>query len=272
MEEDSKIRKELFEEIINEAFKEQSVPKPEPLEPEEEQPKDWKDLQVKVKQIYLNLGCDAIDDKLVKGIRTNHKIDVFVNFNFGGQDYRIIIECKHWNSRVEKAQVGTLLGVISDIGAEKGIIVSKKGFQAGAHKLATYTNIALLTYDELLRDSSFFIHKFKLMNAKQKIKDIKTPFLRFFDLMIKEAEAIGEWWYPSQEGYALLGLTSILEFKIESLNERTYPTGFVFGSLRKDEKEIWKSANNEKEYVDFILENTAILEYEFETLKEKIFS
>ena len=268
--EESKIGKEKVQEIIKEAFKEQLAPKPEGLK-QELQPKDWKDLQIKVKQIYLNLGCDTNEDFVVKGMRTEHRIDVFAVFNFGGQTYRTIIECKYWNSKVKKAQVGTSIGIIDDIGAEKGIIVSKKGFQSGARKLAMCTNISLTTYDELLRDSALFINKFKLENALKRLEKMETPFLKFHDLMKEEAEKISEWWYPTNEGYTLLGIISILKHKIESIDRKSYPASFIFGSLHRG-KEVWKCAHNQSEYIDLILSNITTLELEFEALKDRIFA
>jgi hypothetical protein len=193
-------------------------------------------------------------------------------FDFGGQTYRTIIECKYWDSRVKKAQVATLMGVIADIGAEKGIIVSKKGFQMGARKLAAYTNISLVTYDELLRDSAIFVNRFKLMDAQKRIKKMKAPLKRFQNLMRDEAYKMGEFWYPSFEGGNLQGGLLMLEDKIESVDTLTYPRAFIFSTIREPEKEIWKKANNPKEYTDFILENIAILEYEFKLCRDKIFS
>jgi hypothetical protein len=268
----SKIGKERLKQIINTAFQEEPVLKTVPASPNM-QPTDWKDLQIKVKEIYESLGCDAKEDINVQGIRTKHQIDVFAVFNFGGQVYRTIIECKYWNSRVKKGQVGTLLGVIADIGAEKGVIVSKKGFQSGAREFARYTNISLVSYDELVRDSEHFINKFKLESAIKRLEKMENPFTKFYDLMTDEAEKSDAWWYPNLEGSLLLGVISILKHKIEHIETITYPAGFIFGSLylRPGVKEVKKFAKNQSEYTDLILSNITTLELEFETLKGKIF-
>jgi predicted Mrr-cat superfamily restriction endonuclease len=138
--EGSKIGKERVKEIVEDALSEPRLQEYESAG-STGRPKDWKDLQVKVKEIYSNLGCQAEENVIVGGGKTKHQIDVLATFQFGGQNYRIIIDCKHWSSRVKKSQVSSLIGVLADIGAEKGIIVSKMGFQRGAYKLAAYTNI-----------------------------------------------------------------------------------------------------------------------------------
>jgi predicted Mrr-cat superfamily restriction endonuclease len=73
------------------------------------------------------LGCRAQENVIVGGGKAKHQIDVLATFEFGGQNYRIIIECKQWNSKVKKSQVSSLIGILADIGAEKGIIASKMG-------------------------------------------------------------------------------------------------------------------------------------------------
>ena len=273
MNEESKIGEERLKQIIKQAFHEETDIKPVPA-PHGKQPTDWKDLQIKVKEIYENLGCKVKEDVKIKGARTEHQIDVFAVFDFCGQNYRTIIECKYWNSRVKKGQVSALLGIIADIGSEKGVIVSKKGFQSGARKLAMYTNISLVTYDELVRDSEQFINKFKLESAIKRLKRMESPFLKFYGLMKDEAEKIGEWWYPTAEGFSLLGIISILRDKIETIETRTYPAGFIFGSLymKDGTKEVWRSAKNQSELIELILANITTLELEYETLKGKIFS
>lgn len=270
---ESKIGKERLKEIIEEAFREPKPQEMQPLEPEDP-PKDWKDLQVKVKEIYSNLGCDAKDNITVKGARTKHKIDVFAVFEFGGQKYKTIVECKYWKSNVKKEQVATLLGILADIGAEKGIIVSKIGFQAGARRLASYTNVELVTYDELRQDSVLFVERFRISNALERIRALESPFSKFHGSMSEEAEKIGEFWFPSPEGFNLLGAVSILKSRIESIGELSFPRRFFFSSIssEKMKKEISKRVNSRKEFLDCIMENIEILEKEFEELKDKIFS
>lgn len=113
------------------------------------EPRDWKDLQVKVAELYKNAGYIVQEDILVRGGKDSHRIDVLVSFERDGIDYKIIVECKNWTSRVKKEQVMTLATIIDDIGAEKGIIISKEGFQEGAYKATEQRNIDLLTFREL---------------------------------------------------------------------------------------------------------------------------
>lgn len=267
----SKIGEEKIKEIVKEALRE---PRTQDLGSvlQEDQPRDWKDLQIKVKEIYTNLGCEVEEEVQIKGARTKHKIDVLATFEFGGQKYRTVIECKYWNTKVKKSQVSSLIGVLADIGAEKGIIVSKMGFQRGAHRLAVYTNIELLTFDELRRKSAFFIEKFKIHNAFDRIRSLRIPFAKFRWRMREETEKEGLWWHPSTEGNSFLGALEMLQSGIELIELLTFPRRYIFLFISQREEEISKTAHNRREYLDLIFENLAILEKEYEDLKDKIFS
>ncbi len=262
------IGKEKVEEIIRNALQEPSSPKTFDYE----EPMDWKDLQEKTAKIFKDLGCKTKVDEYIKGAKTRHKIDVWAIFDFGGIKYKIDIECKYWNRRVKKEQVSTLIGILADIGAEKGIIVSKKGFQKGAHRLAEYTNIDLLTFPELIEKSKTNIEYFKIHNTLNRIKTLKRPFLKFFYAMKEEAGKKDLFWYPSEKGSKLRGALSILQGKIEDIDLRKFPTAHIYSFLSKKDEEIWKPVNNREEYLNAIIDNLTIIEKEYEKYKKEIFS
>lgn len=239
-----------------------------------EEAKDWKDLQVKVAELYKSLGCITDVNVPVKGIRTKHKIDVLAIFKFGGLEYRIIIECKYWNTNVNKAQVGTLLGILADIGAEKGIIVSKKGFQPGAHRLASYTNIDLFTFCELTEKSQIDIEHFKIHYVLDRIQKLSTPFNKFAWKMTEEAERKELVWTPSESGNSFRGVLYMLRTHVENIDVKTFPRRYIYSYIiyKIDKKIVSKVVKNRREYLDCILDNLEILEQEYKKYKKEIFS
>ena len=66
-----------------------------------------------------------------------------------GIEFLWIVECKYWNRSVDKSVVTTLMTIVQDVGADRGIILSKRGFQAGATAQARNTNITLTSLEEL---------------------------------------------------------------------------------------------------------------------------
>jgi len=111
----------------------------------------WKELQKEVAELFRSVGCSADEDHKVTGVRGEHKVDVYVNFKALSVECSWIVECKHWNSNVTKEKVLTLQSIVQDVGADKGVLVAKKGFQSGAIRSAQKSNIVLTNLEDLRR-------------------------------------------------------------------------------------------------------------------------
>ena len=106
--------------------------------------KDWQDYQQAVASLFRELGCTVCVGIKIKGARGTHEIDVYVTLIQHSIECHWAIECKFWKERVKKRDVLTFKGVVDDIGADKGIMFSEKGFQRGALQVIHHTNILLL--------------------------------------------------------------------------------------------------------------------------------
>lgn len=101
----------------------------------------WREYQEEVAAFFGAMGLDAQTDVTVQGVRTKHAIDVLVKSHHVGFDIVWLIECKYWKTRVSKLHVLALREVVSDIGADRGILLAEGGFQSGAIEAATLTNV-----------------------------------------------------------------------------------------------------------------------------------
>ncbi|MGL6633606.1 restriction endonuclease [Aeromonas veronii] len=110
---------------------------------------DWYEFQEVICEHFRALGADAQTNVTVRGVRTDHDVDILVKTKFLGQDITWIVEAKCWNSRVNKSHVLALRTIVDDIGVDRGFIVSKKGFQSGAIEAAINSNVKLKTFEEL---------------------------------------------------------------------------------------------------------------------------
>jgi hypothetical protein len=107
--------------------------------------RDWREYQQAVAAHFRQLGCVVAIEERIQGVRATHAVDVSVRFHQHGVDCLWIIECKLWKRRVRKENVMTLKSIVDDIGADRGIIFSENGFQSGALKAVSYTNILPVT-------------------------------------------------------------------------------------------------------------------------------
>jgi len=74
----------------------------------------------------------------------DHEIDVSAKFTIADAKFLLLIECKCYNKKVSVYDVLAFAQRIDDIGAQKGIMVTKVGYQDGAIKVATSKKIALV--------------------------------------------------------------------------------------------------------------------------------
>lgn len=111
---------------------------------------EWYKFQEDIRNHFESMGTDAKTNVKVTGVRGEHDVDVLVKSKFLGRDITWIIEAKKWNSNVPKEKVLALQSIVLDLGADRGFIISEKGFQSGAHQAAENSNVSLVTYSELV--------------------------------------------------------------------------------------------------------------------------
>ena len=116
--------------------------------------KEWFNFQEKIAEHFRSLGVLAETNKTIKGVRTNHDLDVFVSSQYLCTNIKWIIEAKFWKTKVPKEKVLALRTIVDDIGADKGFIISEVGFQSGALEVAQNTNIVFYTFEELVLNST----------------------------------------------------------------------------------------------------------------------
>ena len=109
----------------------------------------WQDYQERAAYYFHLLGMDVNVDEHVIGARGEHDVDVVVRASQAGIEQTWIVECKLWRRRVNKLHVAALANIVQDVGADRGILLSETGFQPGAVRLASFSNITLTSLTEL---------------------------------------------------------------------------------------------------------------------------
>ncbi len=141
---------------------------------------NWRDLQKLSAELFKSLGCYAEIDKIIEGARAKHKIDVWITFNKFGLDIKWVIECKYWNTNVPKEKVLALKGIIEDVGADRGVLISRKGFQSGAIKASQKANITLTTIEELKEIANDELVQTALHKIENKAIELKYALHELF--------------------------------------------------------------------------------------------
>lgn len=109
-------------------------------------PDTWQELEISVRDILAECGMDAQRQVQVPLVRGGADIDVLATDELHGIRSMILCECKHWDSNLPQAVAHAFRTVVADSGANRGYIISRRGFQAGAYEAVANTNVELLTY------------------------------------------------------------------------------------------------------------------------------
>jgi restriction system protein len=136
----------------------------------------WQEYQEEVAMFFRSLGLEAMTNFTVQGVRTTHDIDVFVKLHYVGFVVVWIIECKHWKSRVTKLHVLALREVVTDVGADRGILLSEAGFQSGAVEAATLTNVHVNSLANLRETASAEIMAMRLREVYDRVEACRERY------------------------------------------------------------------------------------------------
>jgi hypothetical protein len=78
-----------------------------------------------------------------------HEIDILAEKSDGITTFRIMVECKAWDKPIEKDVVSKVSYVMRDLGLNKAIVISLKGWRIGAEKSAKELGIELWGSNEI---------------------------------------------------------------------------------------------------------------------------
>jgi restriction system protein len=136
----------------------------------------WRDYQEQVAQFFRDLGLAAETDVTVHGPRTSHDVDVLVRFDHVGFEVTWIVECKHWQAPVSKLHILALRTIVSESGADRGILMAERGFQRGAVEAAELTNVRLTSLAELSQTAGHAIGLAQLRALQERVDACKARY------------------------------------------------------------------------------------------------
>lgn len=139
-------------------------------------PEDWRDLQDSVARIFRECGLAAETNKKIDTIRGPVNIDVFAEDAEQTPPAVYLCECKHWKSKVPKTVVHAFRSVVSDYGANWGLIISSAGFQRGAPGAAKGTNLRLLNWWEF---QELFVDRWYSHYVPQRLREEADPLVEY---------------------------------------------------------------------------------------------
>jgi len=227
-------------------------------------PKNWKDLQNKVAEIFKEIGYKTeIEKDIQTGRGETVNIDVFAVDEDYSPNIVYLCECKYWEKNIPKKEVYAFKAIVQDFGANYGIIISKKDFQEGAHKVAKNTNIKLVnwfSFQDMLEEKWFQAITKRTYDKYEKFTDYTEPLLPTY-LLKKMKQLDKKKWVKFEkirQRYMLIGsLLTTLRFGPMFLDisgkkqKRKFPF-FLSVPTKVQNKSKLKKIHSLREFIDCI--------------------
>lgn len=136
----------------------------------------WQKYQEEAAAFFRSLGMDAQTDVTVQGARTKHDVDVLVKSRHVGFEVTWIVECKCWQTPVNKLHVLALREIVADTGADRGILLSESGFQLGSKEAAALTNVHLQSLTESEAAASAEVIAMRLAELNDRVQRCRVVY------------------------------------------------------------------------------------------------
>ncbi|MFG6439770.1 restriction endonuclease [Roseateles sp. LKC17W] len=159
---------------------------------------DWDDYQEEAAALFRSMGLDAVTNVTIQGVRTTHDVDVVVKSHHAGFGVTWLVECKHWKSAVSKLHVLALREIVSDAGADRGILLCEAGFQSGAIEAAKLTNVLVTSLENVRLTAGSDLASMRLRELFDRVESCRQMY---WDISKSERIAkglraeVGEWGY-----------------------------------------------------------------------------
>nr|WP_262896720.1 restriction endonuclease [Fulvivirga marina] len=109
--------------------------------------KDWRNYE---KQIFNNLGqkfpgCSITFDDSIFGIfsKTDRQIDISIRGELAGNKILGVVDCKYYSKKIDVKAVESFLGMLEDLNANIGIMITNDGYSQAAINRASVKNLKL---------------------------------------------------------------------------------------------------------------------------------
>ncbi|MDX3579361.1 MULTISPECIES: restriction endonuclease [Streptomyces] len=190
---------------------------------------EWQEYQQEVSSFLSELGFNTRIDETIEGARGRHDIDVVARLSIAGVDILWLVECKAWQRRIPKERILTLQGIVDDIGADRGLVFSESGFQAGAIRATQNTNITLTSLEDFRLNFQDEVSATKAKVLDERIARLMKAYEAVWDLADPERQAAfsrysGPPGFDFLEGgpHAMTGVTSHLSMMRQSLENARF--------------------------------------------------
>lgn len=156
--------------------------------------------------------CDVLKNvhRIGRYSKVDRQIDILIEGRVAGSRVKIVIDGKYFSKKLNVKHIESFIAMLQDIGAEKGILITQKGYSEAAiqraHNDPNEIELDILNFDDLKKLQGFSAVPY----AGKKSFLLPSPFGWIIDinhnegclctlyqrgLTLKKAQKLGEWAY-----------------------------------------------------------------------------
>jgi len=125
-------------------------------------PTEFEKLLVKYQQRLSPSAVVEHNKTIIGKSSTTNQCDAVMKFVEGGIDFLVIFECKYHKKKIDISKLREFYTKINEVGATKGVFVSKEGFTKQSHEFAKFHSMELYTLINYNLDNSSKIFNFPI--------------------------------------------------------------------------------------------------------------
>lgn len=203
---------------------------------------NWKQYEKEIHELFLEdfPEADIKHDVKVDGrySKTKRQVDILIEDYVAGNRIRIVVDAKFFSKRVDVKAVESFIGMLSDIEAHKGLLITQKGYSDAALKRAFNDpgdiELDILNFDELKTYQGFGAIPYAgdngvllpapfgwIVDNRTSAAWVALLYQRGLDL--EKAQSKGEWmyinfWNRNDQGHNLEDLLKIQEENMKDID------------------------------------------------------
>jgi hypothetical protein len=178
-------------------------------------------FELKLTELFKKMGYDVIHDTKKAGMSgAEHQIDVLAEYRCPLHTSKVIIEAKSYDQPIDKDRIMKLIQVVSDLGADRGIIVTTSYFTPEAIKTASGHNVELWNREQLAK----LLGEIEISASEKGLPTeiaVKERVVKF-NLSVQDAEKIEKNTIEERAKGGFLGAGKIIE-RLDSISLQYFP-------------------------------------------------
>ncbi|MCF7353329.1 restriction endonuclease [Vibrio sp. CK2-1] len=124
---------------------------------------NWKDYEKDIYQQFKDMypTAEITYDAKVRGrySKVERQVDILVEDYAAGESITIMVDAKFFGKNIDVKDVESFIGMMQDVGADKGLLITQKGYSkaaiARAHNDPSRIELDILNFDELKKFQGF---------------------------------------------------------------------------------------------------------------------